>query len=152
MSWYMAVVVRGSFVDGEFDETRIGDTLFRLVEAPDAEAAYRRAIEIGEASAEDYADDDGRTIRFRFLGLADLREISASSIGDGTEVYNELIGRKPQDKVVEKRHLTVFQGADEPEWWEEPGTPETPEDTEPPERVEIDEPNDSRFSKNDPIG
>lgn len=137
MSWYMAVIVRGSFVDDVFDEGRIGDTLFKLIEAPDAEAAYGRAIEMGEASADDYTDGDGRTIRFRFLGLADLRETGVSTIGDGIEVYSELIGRKPQEKVVEKRYLTLF---------------ETDEELESPDPVEIEEQNDSRFSKNSPIG
>ena len=47
MTWYMAVLVRGSFVDGTLDEERLGDKLFRLIEAPDAEMAYRRAVELG---------------------------------------------------------------------------------------------------------
>ena len=113
MSWYMAVLVRGSFVDGVLDEGRIGDTLFQLVEAADAESAYQRALERGEASADDYTDDDGQTIRFQFLGLADLREISGASIGDGAEVYSELIPSKPKDRVVEKEFLTVFETDEE---------------------------------------
>jgi hypothetical protein len=113
VSWYMAVIVRGSFVDGELDEARLGDSLFKLVEAPNVESAYQRAIQLGEASADDYTDDDGQTIRLQFLGLGDLREVTAAAIGDGTEVYSELIPTKPSRRVVEKEHLTVFE-PDEP--------------------------------------
>ena len=137
MGWYMAVIVRGSFVEGALDEERLGDTLLKLIQAPDAESAYGRAIEMGEASADSYTDDDGSTVQFQYLGLADLREIDASTIGDGTEVYSELISRKPQEKVVEKRCLTVF---------------ETDDALESPDPVEIEEQDDSRFSKNSPIG
>jgi hypothetical protein len=137
MGWYMAVIVRGSFVEGALDEERLGDTLFKLIQAPDAESAFGRAIEMGEASADSYTDDDGNTVQFQYLGLADLREIDASIIGDGTEVYSELISRKPQEKVVEKRYLTVF---------------ETDDELESLDPVEIEEQDDSRFSKNSPIG
>ena len=137
MSWYMAVLVRGSFVEGELDEGRIGDTLYKLVEAPDAEAAHTRAIELGEASADDYTDEDGRTIQFRFLGLADLRAIEAATIGDGTEVYSELIPTKPSRRVVDKERLTAF---------------ETDEELESHDAGEIRADDGSRFTKNTPIG
>jgi hypothetical protein len=136
MGWYMAVIVRGSFVEGALDEGRLGDTLFKLLEAPEAESAYGRAIEMGEASADSYTDDDGNTVQFQYLGLADLREIDASAIGDGTEVYSELISRKPQEKVVEKRYLTVFETDEElDDFDEEQAEPEA----------------DDRFSSDTPI-
>lgn len=113
MSWYLAVIVRGSFVDGELDEERLGDSLFKLVQAPDPESAYQHALELGQASTDDYTDDDGQAVRFGFLGLADLREIDAVSIGDGTEVFSKLIANKPRERVVDKSLLTVFE-KDEP--------------------------------------
>lgn len=113
MTWYMAVLVRGSFVDGTLDEERLGDKLFRLIEAPHAETAYRRAVERGEASKDDYTDDDGNTVQLRFLGLADLKEIATAPIGDGVEVYSELIGSRPGEVVLEKTRLTAFDAGEE---------------------------------------
>ena len=109
MTWYMAVLVRGSFLEGTLDEERLGDKLFQLVEAPDAETAYRRASELGEAAKEDYADDDGNTVTLRFLGLADLKEISSPRLGDGIEVYSALIDKNPSESAVSRERLTVFE-------------------------------------------
>jgi hypothetical protein len=132
----MAVLVRGSFVDGVLDEDRLGDTLFKLVEATDAESAYQRARELGEASADDYTDDDGRTLRLQFLGFADLREITAEAIGNGVEVYSELIPAKPSRRIVDKERLTAFE------------TDEEPDDFD---RNEAGQEADARFSSDAPI-
>lgn len=132
----MAILVRGSFLDGVLDEGRLGDTLHRLVEAPDAESAYQRALALGEASAEDYADEDGRSFRLQFLGLADLRAISSPTVGDGVEVYSELIPTRPSRKLVDKERLTAFETEAEPDGFDE---------------EEAEAPADDRFSKNAPI-
>ena len=105
----MAVMVRGSFVDGELDEDRMGDKLYRLVSGADAEAAYTRALELGEEAVDTYTDDDGKPVSMEFLGLADLTEIGSLELRDGAEVYSELIPKKPSDLVAEKEELTVFE-------------------------------------------
>ena len=107
--WFMAVMVRGSFVDGELDEDRMGDKLYRLVSGADAETAYARALELGEEAVDTYTDDDGKAVSMEFLGLADLTEIGALELRDGAEVYSELIPKKPSDLVAEKEELTVFE-------------------------------------------
>jgi hypothetical protein len=118
--WFMAIMIRGSEVDGSLDEGRIADKLYRLVRAADAEEAYRRALELGPSCAETYTDDDGTLVNLNFQGLGDLTEIAAPEIGDGTEVYSQLIS-KPADHVKTKEQLTVF----EPTFDEiENGTPE----------------------------
>jgi Domain of unknown function (DUF4288) len=109
--WFIALLVRGSKVDGSLEEERIADILYRLVAAADPEQAYERALALGSSSGETYTDDDGTAVSLEFLGLADLTEIVASEIGDGTEVYSRLIS-KPAESVKTKEQLTVF----EPEW------------------------------------
>ena len=109
--WFMAVLVRGSKVDGELDEDRMGDMLYRLVSAADAEGAYTRALEIGAAATETYTDDDGTVVSLEFLGLADLTEIGALELQDGAEVYSQLIPKKPSAMVAQKEELTVFESA-----------------------------------------
>lgn len=113
MTWFMAVLVRGSFVEDSPDEDRMGDLLFRLVEAPDSERAYGRALEIGAACGESLTDPDGHAVTMRFLGLADLTQISSSDLGEGVEVYSELVEKRPSERVVAREQLTVF-GPDEP--------------------------------------
>jgi hypothetical protein len=146
MSWYMAVVVRGSFVNDSLHEERLADKLFKLIEAPDAEAAYQKALELIEASTwdEPLTDDDGTSAELRAMGLADLREIDAAQLGDGVEVYAEAISEPSKRIVAEKGMLTVFEVAEIPE---DGGEAEPvglePEETEPSA--------DPRFSDDTPI-
>jgi hypothetical protein len=114
MSWFMAVIVRGAHVDGILDDERIGDLLYRLVEATDAEQAYARALELGRATVDEYDDEDGKRVTLGFLGLADLTEIGPGPLAHGTEVYSQLLHNKPSEMVVgEKEELTVFEPEDE---------------------------------------
>ena len=107
MSWYMAIIVRGSFTEQGHDRERMGDLLYKLVEAPDAEAAYGKAVALGEAAVDTYNDEEGVEVTLRYLGLADLMEI-AGPPDDGAEVYSQAINTKPGQRAVEKEALTVF--------------------------------------------
>jgi hypothetical protein len=114
MSWFMAVIVRGAHVDGTLDDERLGDLLYRLVEATDADGAYERAVELGRDAADEYDDEDGTKVTLAFLGMADLTEIGPGPLEHGTEVYSQLLHNKPSGMVVAREELTVFE-PDEPE-------------------------------------
>ena len=109
MSWFMAVIVRGAHVDGTLDDERLGDLLYRLVEATDAEGAYERALELGRATVDEFDDEEGTHVTLGFLGLADLSEIGPGPLGHGSEVYSQLLHDKPSEMVVAKEELAVFE-------------------------------------------
>jgi hypothetical protein len=106
--WYMAVLVRGARVRGVLDEERLGDMLYCLVEADDAEGAHERALALGAEASDTYEDEDGTTVTLAFLGLADLTEIDAETLGHGVEVFSQLVPEKPSEMVVPKAELSVF--------------------------------------------
>jgi Domain of unknown function (DUF4288) len=110
--WFTAVMVRGSFVDGEADDERFGDLLYRLIEAADAEAAYAKAMRLGAQAAESY-QNGGESCRLQFLGLADLTEVRAERLEDGVEVYSQLIEKRPSEMVAEKETLSAFEADEE---------------------------------------
>jgi hypothetical protein len=112
MSWFMAVIVRGAHVDGTLDDERLGDLLYRLVEATDADGAYERALELGRAGVDEYDDEEGTHVTLAFLGLADLTEIGPGPLGHGSEVYSQLLHDKPSEMVAAKEELTVFEPED----------------------------------------
>jgi hypothetical protein len=85
----------------------VGDFLYRLIEAGDAETAYARALELGAAATEPYTDEDGVTTTFRFVGLAGLMELPGPP-ADGSEVYSQLIQGAPLRSVARKDELAVF--------------------------------------------
>src|SRR5476649_2506145 len=108
--WYMAVLVRGAHVDGVLDNERLGDMLYFLVEATDAEGAHEQALALGEGVSDTYEEEDGTSVTFSFLGLADLTRIAAETIENGAEVYSQLIAKNPAEMVVAREELTVFEG------------------------------------------
>ena len=114
MSWYMAIIVRGSFTEQGHDRERMGDLLYKLVEAPAAvgwalrDQAHGKAVALGEAAIDTYNDEEGVEVSLRYLGLADLMEI-AGPPDDGAEVYSQAINTKPGQRAVEKEALTVFR-------------------------------------------
>jgi hypothetical protein len=110
--WYMAVLVRGAHVDGVLDDERLGDKLYCLIEAADAEDAYQQAVALGEEASDTYEDEDGVSVTVAFIGLADLTEIAAETLGHGVEVYSQLIPKKPEEMVVAREELTVFETGD----------------------------------------
>ena len=114
MGWFMAVLVRGSFLDGVLYDRELGDLLYRLVQASDAETAYQKAVQLGQESTDTYSGDDGKTYSLQFLGLADLTEVSAPRLEDGVEVYLQLTTGRPPDMVVAKEELTAFEPEFEP--------------------------------------
>jgi hypothetical protein len=114
MPWFMAILVRGSRVDGVRNDLLIGDLLYRLVRASDAEEAYEKAVAIGKETTDSYTDEEGRSITLQSLGLKDLYQIPAAELQDGVEVYCEILGEKPSDVVVEKGALSAFVPEERP--------------------------------------
>ncbi|HEX4439581.1 MAG TPA: DUF4288 domain-containing protein [Thermoanaerobaculia bacterium] len=107
MPWYTAVLVRAEDSGEPLEKSRVGDFLYRLIEAADAEAAYSRALELGAAATEPFTDEDGVTTTFRFVGLAGLMEL-AGPPADGSEIYSQLIQGAPLRSIVRKDELAVF--------------------------------------------
>ncbi len=115
MSWYLALVVRGSYVDDSRRKERLADMVYRLIEATDAEAAYARAQQLVEECDESYTDDDGTAVELRGMGLSDLRAIDAAQLADGVEVYAEILNGDPAQRLAEKEQLTLFEPEEIPE-------------------------------------
>ncbi|HYE19596.1 MAG TPA: DUF4288 domain-containing protein [Tepidisphaeraceae bacterium] len=110
--WYVAILVLESRVGGRAaaDEPPSVDVQYRLVRAPDAEAAYRRAVELGAAAEQSYANTDGDPVSWRFAGLQDLRWVDDQALGDGAEVYAFIEDGSAADRVMPKERLTEFRG------------------------------------------
>ena len=118
----MADVVRGTFVNDSRDKKRLADRLFCLIEAPDPETAYQKALALVESSQcdETYTDDDGTAVEMRAMGLRDLREIAAPQLANGVAVHSEWISGDPAlELVTEKERLTLFVPPNTPDGFEE---------------------------------
>lgn len=148
MTWYIADIVRGTYVDDSRDTQRLADRVFCLIEAPDAEAAYPKALALVESGKcdETYTDEDGTAVEMRAMGLRDLREVVSPQLADGVAVYSEWIPGDPSIEIAtEKEQLTLFVP---------PDRPEAEDGAEDAEEVRVDDaaPDaDPRFSDGTPI-
>lgn len=106
--WFLALLVVRSRVQSEMPDESLADVQYRLVNASDPEAAYTRALELGRWEGQSYRNDQGQEVRWEFLGLRDLRELSDGQPVDGSEIFSELHRGDPSKLVMPKDKLTVF--------------------------------------------
>ena len=118
--WYVAVLVVAARVTGTCENERPIDQQLRLIQAPDADAAFARAHELGAAAEHSYLNSDGARVHWEFCGLADLAELDAEERNDGGEIYSWHTRGDPVAAVMPKERLSVFwvasnrhRGADE---------------------------------------
>ena len=106
--WFLAILVIAT-------RPQEGDTLeplvelqYKLIQAVDAEDAYRRALELGAGEALSHETDGGGRCDWDFVGLNNLKQIDAAELRDGAEVCSEMDRGEPQDYVTPKEDLSVF--------------------------------------------
>jgi hypothetical protein len=107
-SWYMAVLVLESSVEGETAYMPLIDLQYRLVRASQVDDAYHKAHEIGVSEEQSYSNADGEVVSWKFAGLHDLVEITDQELVHGTEVYSTILRNPPDDYVVPKDRLTQY--------------------------------------------
>ena len=106
--WYVAVLVVRITVDDDPEHEPATDRQIRLIRAPDPETAYTRALVLGAQENRSYLNGDGRTVRWEFVGLADLDELQAPAPADEVEVYSERLSGDAEELVRPKSALTIF--------------------------------------------
>ena len=106
--WFAALLILKSRVASELPDQPLADIQYRVIQAPDAEAAYLRALAIGRSEEHSYQNADGREVSWSFIGLRDLRELPDGQPSDGSEVYSQIAHSSPKKLVVPKEKLTVF--------------------------------------------
>ena len=108
LHWFTAVLVLRSRVGEGFHDDPLLDHQVRLIQARDAEAAYARARVLGEGEAQTYRNSVGELVTWEFAGLADLAQLLASDISDGTEVYSWQTRGESKASVLPKEELAAF--------------------------------------------
>ena len=105
--WYVAVLLLQSRV-GAWDDEPIVDHQVRLIRAGTADAAYERALQLGNDEEHDYQNRDGESVAWAFIGLSELDELGATTPGDGDEIFAWHTSGPGRDFVKEKEQLAVF--------------------------------------------
>jgi hypothetical protein len=107
--WYLADVVLEHAVEG--DPRNVVHVNIHLIEAESPDRAYEKAVALGHASEQVYANPDGREVRVTFRGLRDLNVIH-DDLEDGAELAYEESTGVPEDRLSSwlraKEQLSVF--------------------------------------------
>jgi hypothetical protein len=109
MNWYVTVLIVRCRIEGELPDKPLFDRQIRVIQASNAEAAFQRAMKLGEEENHSYKNNEGKTVAWEFVGLGDLCQLLDEQIIDGTEIYSRLDYGNPETEVIrEKKKLTVF--------------------------------------------
>lgn len=112
-NWYMAEMIQQLKADGEESHTVYIN--FLLINAESSEAAYQRAIEVGEELIFDYASKNTH-VQSLFRGLRNLTKIQGT-LEHGAILYQEKRENLPHESVAKmvknKEKLNVFASRDE---------------------------------------
>jgi hypothetical protein len=107
-AWFAAVLLLSSEVRDASGEIPLVDHQVRLIHAVDAEDAYQRARELGEAAQHAYLNEAGETVSWHFVGVYQLQEL-ADPPAHGTEVYSWFNREGERVRVPGKAELDVFK-------------------------------------------
>lgn len=90
-SWFGARILLAA----EHPDEAAADTLFEerivLIRAATDEAAREKAVRLGKAAEEAYENPDGKTVKWGFREVLDVKPLFDDVIGDGSEVYYSLL-------------------------------------------------------------
>ena len=111
--WYIATLVIASKVEDGL-EVQTCEEQIRAIRAPNAEAAYEKALAIGKSEETTYQNMYGQTVTWEFVGLDDLDELD-NTMHDGVEIRSRLFGHQtPSSLVRAKANLSVFAAQGNP--------------------------------------
>jgi hypothetical protein len=104
---FVAALVLESKADGG-DANTLVDHQVRVIRAPNAKAAYDRALRLGEAENAAYKDSEGETLTWQFLGLSELDQLDERQLQDGGEVFSWRTRGSGRVFVRQKDQLSAF--------------------------------------------
>lgn len=105
LNWYVTNLIVECRVGRARAE--LWDEQIVMLRARGAEDAYLAAVRLGREQDTTYKNSTGDTVRWKFKGLGDLKELGSKTIRSGTEVYSRL-SRSKRPYIPRKRKLTVF--------------------------------------------
>jgi hypothetical protein len=100
LSWFAA---RMLFEARTGDNNNAGglfeERLVLVQSSPDIEAASKKACKLGEAASDEYENEAGETVTWKFRELLDVVQLNETAIGDGSEVYHQYLSADEVDSV-----------------------------------------------------
>jgi hypothetical protein len=87
MKWFIAKMVY-QIICGAGEHTPQFDEQLRIIRAENAEAAFRKAYEMGKKEQDSFLNQKNHPVRWKFINIADLYPIL--KLIDGAEIYSRI--------------------------------------------------------------
>jgi hypothetical protein len=90
-SWYSVKLLFQSTIDGRLLEQSLCEESIRILRGESDEQARARAEEIGRSAEHEYLNESGEVVRWNFVSVLELQDLSETELQDGMEVFSTLI-------------------------------------------------------------
>lgn len=97
--WFAARLLFEAWVEGDENPSLFEERIVLVHAEAGVEIAARKAEKLGKAAIEEYANEDGETVSWRFKELLDLVQVNEANIGEGTEVYHQYLNADELEQV-----------------------------------------------------
>lgn len=88
--WYAAKLLSRVEVDDHRKERTLLEESIRILRATDERDASARSEALGRAEQVEYENFEGRTVRWRFVKVLEIQDLSETKLSDGMEVFSRL--------------------------------------------------------------
>lgn len=95
-SWYAAKLLFEAKVEDNDSRDVLCEESIRLIEADDEEDAQRRAEEVGAQAQHEYLNDEGHSVRWRFMRVLEIQDLCESQVTHGMEVFSKMFRGRPE--------------------------------------------------------
>ncbi len=113
--WFLAQLGIEMAVEGK-QLTYLTHINFHLIEAPDLETVFRKAVQLGDDYNYSYTNPAGETVSMRFAGLVEI-DVIHEPLADLAEIYSEQLPRRLRaDEIKSKEELWIFKNKDRLKW------------------------------------
>ena len=85
MNWYLAKLVFNISIDNG-NNNRQFDEQTRMIQAPDIEAAFYKARNLGKKHEESFMNSENSVVEWKFIDVVEIYALN--SVKDGDEIYS----------------------------------------------------------------
>lgn len=86
------------------------DEQIRILRAPDEDAAFKKALQLGKDQEHSYENSEGEVIKWEFIGMENVEELVGDSVEDGTEIRSRIFEHHdPRTIIREKEKLLIYR-------------------------------------------
>src|SRR5437588_684327 len=87
--WFAAKILFESSVK-ESDDRVLQEESIRLIQAENEAQAHAKAATLGPSEEHQYANEQGETVYWKFVGILEIQDLCEANVFDGMEVFSRL--------------------------------------------------------------